>query len=164
MAMKRVNIISNSFQEYAVCPQCKSVYTQQECIKCCGSVRKAKQCKKKLGRAICNSDILQTKHMPNGRVVFSPYQTYCYNSISSLIARKVAMIPSLLKDCEAWRDKIQSPMDNAALRYFDVYDGALWRESFANHSFKHPTVWFYNQMWIGFNHIIIYSTLLEPCT
>ena len=129
MAMKRVNIISNSFQEYAVCPQCKSVYTQQECI---------------LGRAICNSDILQTKHMPNGRVVFSPYQTYCYNSISSSIARKVAMIPSLLKDCEAWRDKIQSPMDNAALRYFDVYDGALWRDSFANHSFKHPTVWFYN--------------------
>ena len=121
-----MNIISNSFQEYPVYPQCKSVYTQQESIESCGSVRKAKRCKKELGRDICNSDIL----MPNGRVVFSPYQTYCYSSISSSIARKVTIMLSLLKDCEAWRDKIQSPLDNVTLQYFDVYDSALWRESF----------------------------------
>jgi len=80
MALKRLNISSNVFEEFPVCPGCKSVYTTQECIETCGSRQKAKTCKAKTGYTICNTDILTVKKTGNG-TIFRPIQTFCFGKL-----------------------------------------------------------------------------------
>ena len=124
-ALKRVNVNAKSFQEYPVCPGCKSVYTLEECVETCGSIRRAKKCKKKVGHSICNSNIVTSKPTRSG-IVFKPLQTFCYNSIADLLHFRANNDPSFLSSCKAWKEK-QREQGSRPL-YHDVFDGAIWKD------------------------------------
>ena len=126
MALKRLNIASMSFNEFPVCPGCKSVYTREECIETCGSRQRAKVCKKRVGRSLCNCDILTSKQSADGSTIFRPIQTYCYKSVGSMIASRAAVCPTFFTECEAWRRKRQSELSHFV--YSDVHDGAMWKD------------------------------------
>ena len=123
MALKHIKFSSKTFKEYPVCPGCKSVYTMEECIETCGTIKKARKCKKKVGYTQCNSDLLVTKQTPLGGTIYTPIQTFCYASISDLLASKAVNQPLFIPDCEAWKKR--SPID---VHYSDVYDGSLWSD------------------------------------
>ena len=111
----------NSFEEFPVCPGCKSVYTTPDCIETSGSRQKAKVCKRKIGYTACT-----VKKTANS-TVFCPIQTFCFQTISSLIAYRVANSASFLKECKAWRKAQQSAVSTSVI-LSDVYEGAIWKD------------------------------------
>ena len=124
VAQRHIKTHSAPFQEFPVCPRCKSVYSLDECIETHGSIRRSKPCKKKIGSTFCNSEVVTTHATAHG-TIFRPIQTFCYNSITMSLLLRIQNDASFLTRCNAWKNDLAQHDSDLLI---DVFDGAMWRD------------------------------------
>ena len=105
-----------------------------------------------------------SKPTAKGRTIFTPIQTYCYNSISKSLAYRAENYPSFLLECEMWREK--SHLEHGS-HYSDVFDGAIWKDMNSFLQTPYSIVLQLNVDWFQpFDHIVysvgaMYITILN---
>ena len=129
LAYKYLRIKQNSFDTFAVCGRCYSIYRTKDCID--GETDRGKHCthiafpnhRMSYHRMPCHGPLLKQIFFTSGKTKLVPIHTYAYKSLCESLER-LLMRPSLPKQLELWR-KRSIPEDY----YCDVYDGAIWQEN-----------------------------------
>ena len=125
------SVVGNSkckFERFVCCPNCRSIYSLQDCIikhpngslesKKCSFVGfpnhpQVQHCKP------CEAVLMKNVKSSNGKVILYPKLIYAYKSITE----SLLLNPGFSVKCEAWRRR--STTDGY---YYDVYDGQIWKD------------------------------------
>ena len=129
-AMRKALGCSDSFQVFVVCPACHKTYKFEDCVTVCGSKKDSKRCKyvqypnhpRTSGRAPCNTPLLRSVALQNGKTLLYPFKSYCYRSLIVSL-QSLLLRPGFLDACQQWRNQT-TDLDKLS----DLYGGKIWKE------------------------------------
>ena len=115
MAQKCVGLLSQSFEQFVVCPPCHTIYNFDNCvIKTYDGKEKSAKCKhvqfpnhpQAQFRKECGEDLL--KHVKGNRTKGSSVQAkkqYCYQNLKDALTILINR-PHFLEKCDHWRKRV----------------------------------------------------------
>ena len=114
-------IESKLFQRRAVCKECNSLYTFDECLTKTGSCTVINRCSFKLFSKTCNQLLMKEVISRSSTHKFYPHKVSCF---TSLIASLQALVlrSGFIQMCESTRNSFDS------MNFTDVYDGSIWKD------------------------------------
>ena len=127
--LRVLNINSDKFVQYVVCPKCHSIYNYNQCVT---STQQSKTCwhvayprhRHKSRRKPCGTLLLRKERTRSG-FVLRPRKVYTYKSLVASIERLLSR-PGFTELCEQWRNRYSN---QGSVDYIgDVYDGRIWDE------------------------------------
>ena len=120
-------IDKNDFTKFVVCPnpECCSLYKYVDCFTGGGTHAESKRCRNVIGKRKCNTVLLQIIHMPDGKVVFRPFKTYCYRSLRKSFTDLLNRA-KIIEECEDQRKVYMSTEPGEWMS--DICHGKVWRE------------------------------------
>lgn len=134
-----MNIQSNDFETYVVCPVYHSIYSYHSCYETKFGQKESKLCSHvahpkhvhKNQRKPCGATLLK-KVRKKGGYDLEPFKVYPYKSLR---VERLAQRKGFLEKCEKWRSR-----EVSGGYICDVFDGAVWRsftEDDKNNFFLH---------------------------
>ena len=125
MMRKFLGFDRDAFQRFVICPKCTKLYKPDQCstiingmqvpLRCTHMVRHRRQFRE------CGHQLLRGATLRDGKKVYYPLKTYCYNSIIETLERFVRR-KGFVEQCEQWRER------NVEGEYGDVFDGKVWKK------------------------------------
>ena len=104
---------------------CYSVYDFKSCIEQVGTISHSKLCTHKEhpnSRLGCDTLLLKTVVLNNGKKVLYPFKVFCYRSLKTSL-QCLLLRAGFADTCEHWRSRREK-----AGVYQDIYDGKIWKE------------------------------------
>ena len=127
----RTNLgLVREYKKFVVCPKCWKLFSFEDSIEECGSIRSTKHCNfvaypnhtQRARRTPCNADLLKKVELASGKNILHPYKMFCYRSLKSTL-QDFLQRPDFQKECEHWRSKLR----NSGC-YEDIYDAKMWMD------------------------------------
>lgn len=129
---KELNLLSDNFSKYVVCPKCHSIYKFEDCVNSVGGRNVSKRCsfikhpnhRQRWRRQQCGAFLLKEVTLKDGSKRLYPHKVYCYQSVIKTLQTFVSR-RGFTDRCEVWRNR---EVRTFAQVLCDVFEGRIWRD------------------------------------
>ena len=126
-SLSKLNIKTDHFTRYVVCPRCSELYLFQDSKDKIGTESISKKCSHvrfpkhphQSQRGPCSATLLKQVTTTTGQKFVYPLLSYCYKSLISSF-QQLLLVSDFYAECQSWRTRNGNSLS-------DIYDGRIWK-------------------------------------